>query len=163
MTAFLYCIFWTGTFKNNIFNVLVSKELSWEHIVQQLNDEYKKTQLPDNIDDKVIAVKWLQQFLNEAGKKPLLLVLRDVWAGSKFLLETFDEFKMLNCKILVTSIYEFPRFSSRYYLEPLHDDNAIILLHHSASRDKSSCFSEDFARKVISWSAEISWLNKVEE
>ncbi|PRQ55608.1 putative powdery mildew resistance protein, RPW8 [Rosa chinensis] len=141
-----------GTFKDNIFLVHVSKQLSCgdivRRIVRKLN-KYKKTESPDNIDDTVIAVEWLQQFLNKAGQNPILLVLDDVWPGSEFLLKKFNECKMSNCKILVTSIYNFPGFSSRYYFEPLDEYNAIILLQHSASRYKPACFTDDFARKVV--------------
>lgn len=84
------------------------------------------------------------------GKNPLLLVLDDVWSESESLLEMFDEWKMPNCKILVTSRFAFPRFGSPYNLKSLSDEEAMALFIHSAYLgDISSHVLEDLARQVI--------------
>ncbi|ONH96589.1 hypothetical protein PRUPE_7G138800 [Prunus persica] len=70
--------------------------------------------------------------------------------GSESLLEKFDEFKMTNYKVLVTSRIAFPRFGSPYHLEFLNDEDAMALFHHSAFlEDKSSYAREDLSRKII--------------
>ncbi|KAI5319375.1 hypothetical protein L3X38_039083 [Prunus dulcis] len=114
-------------FKNNIFFVLVSKKPNLEHIVQQLY-RHKKYQ--------------------EQGQNPVLLVLDDVWSES--VLDKFDQFKMSNYKILVTSISEFPRFGYAYPLKPLNDEDAMTLFHHSTSLgDKSSYVPQPLARQIV--------------
>lgn len=129
MAAFLYyiCFLWIDIFKDNIFFVTVSKNPNLEYIV-----------------------KWLHHFLKEQGQDPLLLVLDDVWSGSESLLEKFDQFKMPNYKLLVTSRSEFRRFGSSYRLQSLDYDNAMKLFHHYASLgDKSSHIPEDLSRQVL--------------
>lgn len=156
MTApwqFLFYILWIDTFKDNIFFVTVSKPPNFVLIVEQLYQR-KGSQAP-TVHNHDIAVTLLQQFLQEEGKKPLLLVLDDVWPGSESILEKFDvsyEKKegMPNYKILVTSRSIFPRFGSPHYLESLSDENAMDLFRCSASlRDKSSYIPETLSRKVI--------------
>nr|XP_011464469.1 PREDICTED: probable disease resistance protein At5g66900 isoform X2 [Fragaria vesca subsp. vesca] len=135
-------------FKSNIFFVTVTKKHNLFLIVQEL---YHRTgaQVPDFQSD-VTAVSWMHQFLKKTGQNPMLLVLDDVWAGSEFILEKFDELKMTNCKILVTSRSSFPRFGSPYYLECLNDADAMALFHHAASLgDRSSYISEDLPRKIV--------------
>ncbi|CAB4287485.1 unnamed protein product [Prunus armeniaca] len=114
-------------FRDNIFFVTVSKNPNLEYIV-----------------------KWLHHFLKEQGQNPLLLVLDDVWSGSESLLEKFDQFKMPNYKLLVTSRSEFRRFGSSYRLQSLDYDNAMKLFHHYASLgDKSSHIPEDLSRQIV--------------
>ncbi|XP_024191176.1 probable disease resistance protein At5g66890 [Rosa chinensis] len=135
-------------FKSNVFFVTVSKKPNLYLIVQEL---YHGTggQVPD-FQNEATAVSWLQQFLKQTGQNPMLLVLDDVWAGSEFILEKFDELKMSDCKILVTSWSAFPRFGSPYYLECLNDEDAMALFHHAASLgDRSSYISEDLSRKIV--------------
>ncbi|KAK9902923.1 hypothetical protein M0R45_001436 [Rubus argutus] len=106
-------------------------------------------QVPD-FQNEVTAIIWLQQFLKQTGKNPMLLVLDDVWAGSEFILEKFDELKMSNYKILVTSRSAFPRFGSPYYLQCLNYEDAMALFHHSASlEDRSAYIPEDLPRKIV--------------
>ncbi|PRQ44990.1 putative powdery mildew resistance protein, RPW8 [Rosa chinensis] len=155
-------------FKDNIFFVTVSRNLNFEHIVQQLYQqkrspvpalEQKRSPVPaleqkrspvPTFQSKTMAVTCLQQFLKAEGNKPLLLVLDDVWSGSESLLEVVDELKMPNYKILITSRSSFPRFSSPYYMEPLNYENAMTLFHHSASLgDKSSYIPHTLSRKVL--------------
>ena len=139
---------WIDKFKSNVFFVTVSKKPNLYLIVQEL---YHRTgaQVPDFQND-VTAVSWLQQFLKQTGQNPMLVILDDVWAGSEFILEKFDELKMLNYKILVTSRFTFPRFGSPYHLECLNYEDAMALFHHSASlEDRSFYIPEDLPRKVI--------------
>ncbi|KAM5576421.1 putative disease resistance protein [Rosa sericea] len=135
-------------FKSNVFFVTVSKKPNLYLIVQEL---YHGTgaQVPD-FQNEATAVSWLQQFLKKTGQNPMLLVLDDVWAGSEFILEKFDELKMSDYKILVTSRSAFPRFGSPYYLECLNDKDAMALFHHAASLgDRSSYISEDLPKKIV--------------
>lgn len=135
-------------FKNNIFFVTVSKKPNLNLIVQELYRR-KGFQVPD-VQNEVIAVNWLRGFLNQIGQSLLLLVLDDVWPESESLLEKFDEWKMSNCKILVTSRFAFPRFGSPCNLESLNDEDAMALFNHSASLgDRSSHVPEDLLRQVI--------------
>nr|XP_011464496.1 PREDICTED: probable disease resistance protein At5g66900 isoform X2 [Fragaria vesca subsp. vesca] len=135
-------------FKNNIFFVTVSKKPNLNLIVEELYQS-KGSQVPD-FQNEVIAVDCLHEFLNQTGKNPLLLVLDDVWSESESLLEMFDEWKMPNCKILVTSRFAFPRFGSPYNLKSLSDEEAMALFIHSAYLgDISSHVPEDLARQVL--------------
>ncbi|XP_050373148.1 probable disease resistance protein At5g66900 isoform X2 [Argentina anserina] len=135
-------------FKSNVFFVTVSKKPNLFLIVQELYHR-AGAKVPE-LQSEVTAVSWLQQFLKQTGQNPMLLVLDDVWAGSEFILEKFDEFKMTNYKILVTSRSAFPRFGSPYYLECLNNADAMALFHHVASLgDRSSYISEDLSRKIV--------------
>ncbi|XP_024183249.1 probable disease resistance protein At5g66900 [Rosa chinensis] len=135
-------------FKNNIFFVTVSKKPNLNLIVEELYQR-KGSQVPD-FQHEVIALNWLYEFLNQMGQDPLLLVLDDVWSESEFLLEKFDEWRMSNCKILVTSRFAFPRFGSPYNLKSLSDEDAFALFNHSAYLgDVRSHVPEDLARQVI--------------
>ncbi|XP_004288077.1 PREDICTED: probable disease resistance protein At5g66900 [Fragaria vesca subsp. vesca] len=119
-----------GKFKNNIFFFTVSKKSNFNLIVQGLHQR-KSTDVP-SFPDEATAVKWLHKFLKEEDV-PVLLVLDDVWSESKSILETFDEVKMPNFKILVTSRSQFPGYGSLYHLQSLNDIDAMKLLRHSAS------------------------------
>ncbi|KAL6143938.1 hypothetical protein ACLB2K_054633 [Fragaria x ananassa] len=132
----------------NIFSVTVSKKYSFSFIVEQLY-RHNGSQVP-TFQNEVIAVQWLQAFLNEEGKKPLLFVLDDVWSGSESLFDKF-ECRMANIRILVTSRSEFGAFSPPYHLEMLGYDDAMKLFHHSASLgDKSSHIPPHLSRKMES-------------
>ncbi|KAL6140176.1 hypothetical protein ACLB2K_058477 [Fragaria x ananassa] len=99
--------------------------------------------------NEVIAVQWLQAFLKEEGKKPLLFVLDDVWSGSESLFDKF-ECRMANIRILVASRSEFRAFSPPYHLEMVGYDDAMKLFHHSASLgDKSSHIPPHLSRKIV--------------
>ena len=118
-------------------------------VVQRLC-EHKGSQVP-TLQNEVHAVQWLNTFFKEETQNPLLLVLDDVWSGSESLLENF-QFEISNCKVLVTSRSEFPRFGSSYYLPLLDDGNAMELFCHSASLgDKISPIFEELSRKVRSF------------
>ncbi|XP_050388142.1 probable disease resistance protein At5g66900 [Argentina anserina] len=125
-----------GTFKKNIFFFTVSKDSNFSLIVQGLRQR-KSTDVP-SFQDEATAIKWLHKFLKEEGEAPVLLVLDDVWAETKYLLEKFDEVKMPNFKILVTSRSQFRGYGSLYHLQSLNDTDAMTLLRHSASVDDGS-------------------------
>ncbi|KAK9924479.1 hypothetical protein M0R45_032845 [Rubus argutus] len=135
-------------FKDNIFFVTVSKKPSLDLIVQQLYRHKGSQQVPTNFHNELHAVQWLQTFLKEEGKKPLLLVLDDVWSGSESLLDKF-QCRMTMNKILVTSRSEFPAFSSPYHLPLLGYEDAMKLFHHAASLgDKSSHIPPHLSKKI---------------
>ncbi|XP_016651749.1 PREDICTED: probable disease resistance protein At5g66900 isoform X1 [Prunus mume] len=136
------------TFRDNIFFVTVSSNPNLERIVQELH-RCRGSKVP-TLGNEVNAVKWLHHFLKEQGQNPLLLVLDDVWSGSESLLEKFDQFKMPNYKLLVTSRSEFRGFGSPYSLQSLDYHNAMKLFHHSASLgDKSSLIPQDLSRQMV--------------
>lgn len=135
-------------FKDNIFFVTISKK-SDDLVVQELYQR-RGSKIP-TLQNKVDVDKWLQQFLIGVGKNPVLFVLDDVWPRSESLLQKFDDFKLPNSKILVTSRFKFPRFGTQHGLEALNAEEAMTLFKHSASLgDRSSYVSEDIMRKVIS-------------
>ncbi|ONH96599.1 hypothetical protein PRUPE_7G139700 [Prunus persica] len=124
------------TFGDNIFFVTVSSNPNLERIVQELHLR-RGSKVPTLGNE-------------EQGQNPLLLVLDVVWSGSESLLEKFDQVKMPNYKLLVTSRSEFPRFGSSYHLQSLDNDNAMKLFHHYASLgDKSSDIPEDLSRQIV--------------
>ncbi|KAL6224745.1 hypothetical protein ACLB2K_003600 [Fragaria x ananassa] len=139
-------------FKNNIFFVTVTNTPNLGLIVQELHNR-KGSQVP-TFQDEITAGKWLQTFLKEQGRNPLLLVLDDVWSGSESLLDKFQfemqDYKMPDYKILVTSRSEFPRFGSSYHLQSLDYDNAMKLFYHSASLgDKSAHVPAYLSRQIV--------------
>ncbi|TQD96403.1 hypothetical protein C1H46_017898 [Malus baccata] len=111
-------------FKNNIFFVLVSKNPSLSLMVQTLYQQ---------IEPKALH--------------PSVLVLDDVWPGSKSLLDKFDEFKTPNYKIMVTSRSEFPAFGFPYYLKSLNDEDEMTI-----SR-QSNTDIESLKDELLSWVA----------
>ncbi|ONH96598.1 hypothetical protein PRUPE_7G139600 [Prunus persica] len=136
------------TFGDNIFFVTVSSNPNLERIVQELH--LRRGSKVPTLGNEINAVKWLHHFLKEEGQNPLLLVLDDVWSGSESLLEKFDQFKMPNYKLLVTSRSEFRGFGSPYSLQSLDYHNAMKLFHHSASLgDKSSLIPQDLSRQMV--------------
>ncbi|XP_050369147.1 probable disease resistance protein At5g66900 [Argentina anserina] len=136
------------TFKSNVFFVTVSNKPNLVLIVQELH--HRTGAVVPDIQSEVTAVSWLQQFLKQTGQSPMLLVLDDVWTGSEFILEKFDDLKMTDYKILVTSRFAFPRFGSPYHLECLSNADAMALFHHAASLgDRSSYISADLSQKIV--------------
>ena len=111
------------------------------------------------------AIKELKRLLTEqAEKAPVLLVLDDVWGGPdirvepEFPLQKF-EFKIPECRILVTSRYKFPGFGCAYKLDLLHGEEAMKLFRHSAFPTDGDFtldedFDEDLVKEVISQSFE---------
>ncbi|KAM1091158.1 hypothetical protein ACFX2J_018481 [Malus domestica] len=92
---------------------------------------------------------WLPLFLREAGQNPLLLILDDVPSASESLLDRFDEIKIPDYKILVTSRYHFPKFGPPYNLQPLTDEDALTLFRRGAFLPNTSCNIPNHLQKEI--------------
>lgn len=121
-------------------------------MAEQILFQLKDCELP-RVQNQVTAVEWLEQFLKEAGQKPVLLVLDDVWHVPEFL-DKCDKLKTANNKILVTSRSKLPGFGSPYYLNALSEEEAVTLFRHTAVLEFSSSYvPEVLLRKVISCSA----------
>ncbi|KAK9902981.1 hypothetical protein M0R45_001372 [Rubus argutus] len=141
----------TDKFKKNIFFVDVSEKANLDYIVEQLflHKGYRY-RLPPEIENERCTESCLEDFLG-AEQQTLLLVLDGVGWGGEYdkLLEKFDQLKMSNLKILVTSRFQFPRFGSPYYLNWLDDEDAKELFHHSLRDTCSSSIPEDFPREIL--------------
>ncbi|KAB1199706.1 hypothetical protein CJ030_MR0G015476 [Morella rubra] len=125
-----------GAYKDNILFVSVSKSPNLKVIVRNLFCR-KVAREPEFQSDEE-AINQLQQLLNQIKQEnPILLILDDVWPGSESLLDKF-KFPIPNYKILVTSRTAFPRFSSRYQLKPLNEEDAMKLFRHSAILEDGS-------------------------
>ncbi|KAK7821556.1 putative disease resistance protein, partial [Quercus suber] len=96
------------------------------------------------------AINQLEHLFNQIGPTPILLILDDVWPGSESLIEKF-KFDIPDYKIMVTSRTAFPRFNSKYNLEPLdHEDAMSLFRHHSAYlQDESSYIPDEYIEKVL--------------
>ncbi|VVA27584.1 PREDICTED: probable disease resistance [Prunus dulcis] len=131
-------------FKKSIFFVRVSKRPNLSVIVRKLYQqiEHKGSQILE-LQEDIIALKWLQVFLKETGQHPSLLVLDDVWRGSELILDKFDHFKTSYYKILMTSRSEFRTFGSPYYLQSINDEGTMTLFHHSRANSFESFDNED--------------------
>ncbi|KAM1091159.1 probable disease resistance protein At5g66900 isoform X1 [Malus sylvestris] len=123
-------------FKDNIFFATVSNKPS--HLVVQELCQHARFRVPA-LENEEIAFIWLPQFLREAGQNPLLLILDDVPSASESLLDKFDEIKIPDYKILVTSRYHFPKFGPPYNLQALTDKDALTLFRRSAFLPNTSC------------------------
>ncbi|KAJ6907459.1 hypothetical protein NC651_018002 [Populus alba x Populus x berolinensis] len=97
-------------FESNIFFVDVPKLRNLMKIFQ-----HKEIELPVFQSEKD-AANHLERLFKQIGPDPILLVLDDVWLGSKSILHKLN-FRIENYKILVTSRYEFPSFGFTYKLE----------------------------------------------
>ena len=75
-------------------------------------------------------------------KKPMLLVLDDVWPGSEALVEKF-KIDIPDYKILVTSRVSFPRFGTPCQLDKLDHDHAVALFCHFAQLNGKSSYMPD--------------------
>ncbi|ONH96587.1 hypothetical protein PRUPE_7G138600 [Prunus persica] len=134
-------------FKENIFFATVSSKVSYL-IVQELC-EHAGLEVPA-LQNEENPFKWLQKFMEERGKNPLLLVLDDVQSRSESLLDRFNEFKMSSCKVLVTSRYRFPKFGRTYPLETLEDKYAMALFRDSAFLpNTSSNIPDDLQEEIV--------------
>ncbi|KAK9948826.1 hypothetical protein M0R45_004386 [Rubus argutus] len=135
-------------FKKQIF-VTVSEKPNLCRIVEEMFQS-TGSQAPD-LQNEANALTWLQEFLTETGKDPLLLVLDDVWLGSsESLLDKCHEFKTSNYKILVTSRFRFPRFCSSYELDPLNDKDAMdLFLDTTSLRDSKFDIPPDLVTKIV--------------
>ncbi|KAJ9669988.1 hypothetical protein PVL29_026512 [Vitis rotundifolia] len=98
------------------------------------------------------AVNQLELMLKrkvESGR--ILLVLDDVWSGSKSVLDKF-KFQISKFKVLVTSRNEFPGFGSTYNLKLLSEEDAKTLFCHSAIPEDGSSSSmpgEELVNEIV--------------
>ncbi|KAG6666346.1 probable disease resistance protein At5g66900 [Carya illinoinensis] len=135
--------------KYEIFFVMVTKTPNLKDIIQRIFD-HKKVQVPEFQSDDD-AINHLKQLLNRIKQQnPILLILDDVWSGSESLLEKF-KFHMTGYKILVTSRTAFPRFSCKYKLKPLSDEDATKLFRHSAILQDGNSYipNDDTVKKIL--------------
>ncbi|XP_030967699.1 probable disease resistance protein At5g66900 isoform X1 [Quercus lobata] len=137
-----------GKFVDNIFFVNVSKNPNLKVIVQKLFSHKSDERLEFLSDED--AINQLEHLFNQIGPTPILLILDDVWPGSESLIEKF-KFDIPDYKIMVTSRTAFPRFNSKYNLEPLdHEDAMSLFRHHSAYlQDESSYIPEEYIEKIV--------------
>ena len=83
-------------------------------------------------------------------KKPMLLVLDDVWPGSEALVEKV-KIDIPDYKILVTSRIEYPRFGTKILLGQLDHNQAVALFTHYAKLNENSLYrpEEDLLHVVL--------------
>ncbi|XP_041006774.1 probable disease resistance protein At5g66900 [Juglans microcarpa x Juglans regia] len=135
--------------KYEIFFVIVTKTPNLKDIIRRIF-RHKGDRAPEFQSDED-AINHLKQLLNRITQQnPILLILDDVWSGSESLLEMF-KFHMTSYKILVTSRTAFPRFSCKYKLEPLSDEDATKLFRHSAILQDGNSYipDDDTVRKIV--------------
>jgi len=126
---FVY-LFGLGKFGENILFFTVSKTPDLKNSVQRLF-QHCENEKPHFIDDED-AVKNLRSLLSTIGKTdPVMLVLDNVWEGSESFVEAF-EVQVPDCKILVTSRVEFPRFGTSLFLGPIGEDDVVTVFRHFA-------------------------------
>ncbi|KAJ7951223.1 Disease resistance protein [Quillaja saponaria] len=93
----------------------------------------------------------MKNLLRKIGKKPILLVLDDVWSGSESIIEEL-KLGLKDYKILVTSRFRFPRFSNTYSLGSLSTEDATTLFHHfvqQCGRYDNCKDHEDLVEKIV--------------
>ncbi|KAG6667468.1 probable disease resistance protein At5g66900 [Carya illinoinensis] len=135
--------------KYEILFVMVTKTPNLKDIIRRIF-RHKGDQVPEFQSDED-AINHLKQLLNRIKQQnPILLILDDVWSGSESLLEKFM-FHMTGFKILVTSRTAFPRFSCKYKLEPLSDEDATKLFRHSAILQDGNSYipDDDTVKKIV--------------
>ncbi|KAG6729346.1 hypothetical protein I3842_01G023800 [Carya illinoinensis] len=135
--------------KYEILFVMVTKTPNLKDIIRRIF-RHKGDRVPEFQSDED-AINRLKQLLNRIKQQnPILLILDDVWSGSESLLEKF-KFHMTGYKILVTSRTAFPRFSCKYKLEPLRDEDATKLFRHSAILQDGNSYipDDDTVKKIV--------------
>ncbi|CAK8539779.1 unnamed protein product [Lathyrus sativus] len=137
-----------GKFGGNIFFVTVSRNPNLKNIVQTLF-EHCGCRVPEFQTDEE-AINRLGLLLRQVGRKPILLVLDDVWPNSEGLVEKF-KFQMSDYKILVTSRVAFRRFGTPCQLDPLDYGPAESLFHHFAQLNHNSSYMPDknLVREIV--------------
>ncbi|KAG7993771.1 hypothetical protein I3843_01G022300 [Carya illinoinensis] len=135
--------------KYEIFFVIITKTPNLKDIIRRIFC-HKGDRVPEFQSDED-AINHLKQLLNRIKQQnPILLILDDVWSGSESLLEKFKS-HMTGSKILVTSRTAFPRFSCKYKLEPLSDEDATKLFRHSAILQDGNSYipDDDIVKKMV--------------
>ncbi|GAU17398.1 hypothetical protein TSUD_232740 [Trifolium subterraneum] len=125
-----------GKFGGNIFFVTVSKEPDLMIFAQTLFERCRRPVPKFRTEED--AIIQLELLLMQVGRKPILLVLDDVWPGSESLVEKLIKFKIPNYKILVTSRDAFRRFGTPCKLDPLDHNHAVSLFYQFAQLNDSS-------------------------
>ncbi|KAK3004080.1 hypothetical protein RJ639_019024 [Escallonia herrerae] len=117
-------------YKKNIFFVTVSKIASITIIVQKLFQSKGYQRQFEKEDEALMRFKgFLEQ---QKGTGPILLVLDDVWPEGEPIIRKF-KFNIEGFKILVTSRSILPSINRfTYRLNPLKEQYAMSLFHHSA-------------------------------
>ncbi|KAG6729371.1 hypothetical protein I3842_01G025200 [Carya illinoinensis] len=125
--------------KYEIFFVMVTKTPNLKDIIRRIFC-HKGDRVPEFQSDEEQLTR----------QNPILLILDDVWSGSESLLEKF-KFHMTGYKILVTSRTAFPRFSCKYKLEPLSDEDATKLFRHLAILQDGNSYipDDDTVKKIV--------------
>ncbi|GAA0146404.1 hypothetical protein LIER_36305 [Lithospermum erythrorhizon] len=135
-----------GIYKDNIFFVPVNKTTTWREIVQKIVKS-KGVNVPQfQSDDEARIV--LENFLKVTCPGPTLVVLDDVQSESESLIEKFV-LPIPEYKILLTSRFIFPRFSSTYKLKLLNDEDAMTLFLHSAFKDRTIYVQDNILQKMV--------------
>ncbi|KAI3704366.1 hypothetical protein L1987_74584 [Smallanthus sonchifolius] len=113
----------------DILYVTVSRASSVKIIIQNLFEHYGENHHEFQTDEE--ARNQLENLIKRMGTNKMLLVLDDMWSESESIIQDL-KFQTPGYKILVTSRFLFPRFSSTYELGLLNDEDARTLLCHSA-------------------------------
>ncbi|KAM0000750.1 putative powdery mildew resistance protein, RPW8 [Helianthus debilis subsp. tardiflorus] len=119
-----------GIFRDNIFYVTVSRTTSLKTVVQKLFTHHLHLNNCEFQTDEE-AKNELQNVIRQMGPQRILLVLDDVWSESESLIQDL-KFLIPGYAILVTSRFRFSSIGSTYDLSLLNDEDARILLCHSA-------------------------------
>ena len=120
----------------------MSKTPNLKTIVQTLCQCYGQN-FADLGDDH--TVRQLKNLLQGIGKRPLMLVLDDVWSASESLIDDFQVHELPDYKILVTSRFNFHRFGTSVQLKPLSPEDAVTLFSHFTEVPETN----DFVRRVL--------------
>ncbi|KAF8012524.1 hypothetical protein BT93_I0627 [Corymbia citriodora subsp. variegata] len=130
-----------GKFKDNIMFVSVSTKPNLTDIVQKMcqRNRFKVPEIKSEGD----AVYCLQQLLSKIGQNPVLLALDDVRKESESIVDKFVCDGIKDYKIVVTSRYEFPRFSPVHRLNPLTHDEAVELFRKCVTVNDRSVAAPD--------------------
>ncbi|KAK3016707.1 hypothetical protein RJ639_005645, partial [Escallonia herrerae] len=137
-------------YKMNIFFVTVSKMASITIIVQKLFQTKGYQRQFEKEDEALMQFKgFLEQ---QKGTGPILLVLDDVWPEGEPIIRKF-KFNINGFKILVTSRSVLPSINKfTYILNPLKEQYAMSLFHHSAfPADSRSSYVPDpeIVKKIV--------------
>ncbi|KAJ0770666.1 putative powdery mildew resistance protein, RPW8 [Helianthus annuus] len=116
-------------FGENILYVTVSRQSSLKIIMEKIFEHYGENHCEFQTDEE--GRNHLEKLINQMGSNKMLLVLDDVWSESESIIQDLM-FQIQGCKVLVTSRFLFPRFSSTYELSLLNYEDARTLFCYSA-------------------------------
>ncbi|KAM0067617.1 putative powdery mildew resistance protein, RPW8 [Helianthus debilis subsp. tardiflorus] len=134
-------------FGENILYVTVSRQSSFKIIINNIFEHYGKNHCEFQTDEE--ARNQLENLINGMGPSNMLLVLDDVWAESESIIQDLM-FQTPGYKVLVTSRFLFPRFTSTYVLGLLNDEDARTLLCNFAfPSDGIPNVTDDLVNKTV--------------